>query len=183
MKFSEFFEEDEKQMKNQAYDTYRVNEILKGNENMQETKQILEYAYQSQRGNPLLVITFYALKKIEEKDFMKELEKTYGIYMGVDEFVKVLKEKLKEINSFKSLHEYVGVELEQEKTELDVVVEAYERAKEKKYIRDPYEKIRTQAYNHNHVNYRGNRGGRGRGRGGRRGYGGYQNGYGRDQYW
>ena len=186
MKFSEFFEEDEKQMKNQLYDTYRVNEILKGNENMQETKKILEYAYQSQRGNPLLVITFYALKKIEEKDFMKELEKTYGIYMGVDEFVKVLKEKLKEINSFKSLHEYVGVELEQEKTELDVVVEAYERAKKKKYIRDPYEKTRTNAYNHNHnyVNYRGNWGGRGRGRGGgRRGYGGYQNGYGRDQYW
>ena len=179
MHFSEFFEEDEKQMKRKACDSYRVEELLKGNQNMQDTKQILEYAYQSQRGNQLLIITFYALKKIEENGFMEELEKTYGIYLGVDEFVMELKQKLKDINNYKSLHEYLGVELDQQKTELDVVVEAYERAKQKKYIRDPNEKSRMNEYND--VNYRRGRGGRIRGQGRR--YLGYQNGYGRDQNW
>ena len=176
MNFGEFFEEDEKQMKRQACEEYRVEEILKGNENMQDTKLILEYAYQSQRGNQLLVITFYALKKIQENGFMEQLEKTYGIYLGVDEFVKELKQKLQEINNYQKLHEFVGVELDQEKTELDVVVEAYERAKRKKYIRDPNEKNRVNEYNH--VNYGRGRGARGPGRG--RGYGGYR--YQREQY-
>ncbi len=182
MNFSEFFEEDEKQMKWQAWYSCKVEEILKGNENKQDIKKILEYAYQSQRGNQLLIITFYALKKIEEKGFMEELEKAYGIYLGVDEFVKELKEKLKEINSFKSLHEYVGVEIDPEKTELDIVVEAYERAKQKRYIRDPNEKTRVNSsyqVNYGRGNYRGGRGwGRGRGR-----RGGYQNGYGYSQQW
>ena len=107
---------------------------------------------------------------------MEELEKTYGIYLGVDEFVKELKQKLQEINNYRSLHEYVGVELDKEKTELDVVVEAYERAKQQKYIQDPNEKSRVNAYKH--MNYGRGTGGRGRGRGR-----GYQNGYGRHQYW
>ena len=94
--------------------------------------------------------------------------------------MKQLKQKLNEINSYKKLHEYVGVELEQEKTELDIVVEAYERAKRKRYIRDPNENNRIST--HNNVNYgRGyNRGGYNR-RGRGRGYRGYQNGYGYDQ--
>lgn len=182
MKFSDFFEEDEKQMKIQIYDSFRVEKILREIEKVQDIKQVLEFAYQSQRGNQLLIITFYALKKIEENGFMEELEKTYGIYLGVDEFVKELKQKLQEINNYKLLHEYVGVELDKEKTELDVVVEAYERAKQKRYIGGPNEKSRMNA-NNNMNNWRDNWGGRGRGRGRGRGYRGYQNGYGHSQYW
>ena len=124
------------------------------------------------------MITFYALKKIDEKGFMEELEKTYGIYLEVDEFVKELKQKLQEIHNYKKLHEYVGVELDQEKNELDVVVEAYERAKKKRYIRDPNEKNRGNAYSQ--VNYGRGRGARGRGRGRGRGY---QYGYGYEQHY
>ena len=174
MRFSEFFEEDIKQMRRQMCDSYMVEELLKGSQNIQDTKEIVEYAYQSQRGNQLLVITFYALKKIEEKGFLEELEENYGIYMGMDEFVKELKQKLKEINNFKSLLEYVGVELDKEKTELDVVMEAYERAKKKKYIRDPNEKNKVTTYDNMNYGRGYNRGGRGQ----RRGYGRYQNGYG-----
>lgn len=175
MRFKEFFEEDEKEIKRRACDSFRVDEILRGNESMQDIKQILEFAFQSQRGNQLLIITFYALKKIEENGFMEELEKTYGIYLGVDEFVKELKKKLQEINNYGLLHEYVGVELDKEKTELDIVVEAYQRAKQKRYIRDPNEKNNVNEYR------RDNRGGRGRGRG-RAGGRGFR-GYGRGQYW
>ena len=148
MRFSDFFEEDVKHMRRQACICYRVGEILKENQNMQDVKEFLEYAYQSQRGNQLLLITFYALKKMEEDAFLEELEKTYGIYMQVDEFVKELKQKLKKINNFKSLFEYVGVELEKEKTDLDVVLEAYERAKEKGYIRDPNQRPKKISFNY-----------------------------------
>ena len=88
------------------------------------------------------------LEKMEEDAFLEELEKTYGIYMQVDEFVKELKQKLKKINNFKSLFEYVGVELEKEKTDLDVVLEAYERAKEKGYIRDPNQRPKKISFNY-----------------------------------
>ena len=179
MKFSEFFEEDEKQLKCRIYESFKVNELLKKNQNTQETTKILEQAYKSQKGNQLLVITFYALKKLEEKGFIEELEKSYGIYMGVDDFVKQLKQKLNEINSYKKLHEWVGVELENEKTELIIVVEAYERAKRKIYIRDPNENNRMSTYNNVNVRRGHNTGGRGK----RRRYRGYHNGYGYNQYW
>ena len=179
MKFSEFFEEDEKQLKCRIYESFKVNELLKKNQNTQETTEILEQAYKSQKGNQLLVITFYALKKLEEKGFIEELEKSYGIYMGVDDFVKQLKQKLNEINSYKKLHEWVGVELENEKTELIIVVEAYERAKRKMYIRDPNENNRMSTYNNVNVRRGHNTGGRGK----RRRYRGYHNGYGYNQYW
>jgi hypothetical protein len=179
MKFSDFFEEDEKHLKCQIYESFKVNELLKKNQNTQETTEILEQAYKSQKGNQLLVITFYALKKLEEKGFIEELEKSYGIYMGVDDFVKQLKQKLNEINSYKKLHEWVGVELENEKTELIIVVEAYERAKRKIYIRDPNENNRMSTYNNVNVRRGHNTGGRGK----RRRYRGYHNGYGYNQYW
>ena len=51
-----------------------VDELLKD-------KDILKYVYESQRGNNLLLITFFAQKKIEEKGFMDELrKKLWDIY-------------------------------------------------------------------------------------------------------
>lgn len=59
MKFSEFFEEDETQMKRQVCDSFMVEKLLRENENVQDIKKILEFAFQSQRGNQLLlIITF-----------------------------------------------------------------------------------------------------------------------------
>ena len=39
------------------YDSFKVDEILKDNE-LQNIDEILKYAYESQRGNQLLLITF-----------------------------------------------------------------------------------------------------------------------------
>ena len=51
-----------------------VDELLKD-------KEFLKYVYESQRGNNLLLITFFAQKKIEEKGFMDELrKKLWDIY-------------------------------------------------------------------------------------------------------
>ena len=175
MHFSEFFEEDERVIKDQLYEGYQVNEILKGINDSHNTSEILGYAYESQRGNQLLLITFSVLKKLEEKGFMEELEKNYGIYLGVDSFLQEIKEKLKEIKSFKSLYQFIGTELGEDKTELELIAESYEKAKKRGYIRDPYERYRVngaQIQVYQSSSYRGNQY-----RGQRNGYN-YLNGYG-----
>jgi disulfide oxidoreductase YuzD len=168
MHFSMFFEEDEKMLKDELYEGYQVNEILKGGNESTDSSDILGYAYESQKGNQLLLITFSVLKKLEEKGCMEELEKNYGIYMGVDAFLEEIKQKLKEIKSFKSLYEFIGTELGQEKTEMDLIVESYEKAKKKRYIRDPNEnqRMNNQYQAYQSTSYRGNR------------YRGQRNGYG-----
>ena len=163
MHFKEFFEEDEKLLKDELYEGYQVNEILKGGSES-NTSDILAYAYESQKGNQLLLITFSVLKKLEEKGFLEDLEKNYGIYLGVDAFLQEIKQKLREVKSFKSLYEFIGTELGQGKSELDLIVESYEEAKKRRYIRDPNENQRVnnqyQAYqssNYRYNRYRGQR--------------------------
>ena len=163
MHFKEFFEEDEKLLKDELYEGYQVNEILKGGSES-NTSDILAYAYESQKGNQLLLITFSVLKKLEEKGFLEDLEKNYGIYLGVDAFLQEIKQKLREVKSFKSLYEFIGTELGQGKSELDLIVESYEEAKKRRYIRDPNENQRVnnqyQAYqssSYSYNRYRGQR--------------------------
>ena len=175
MHFSEFFqEEDEKKLKDELYEGYQVDEILKGGNENSDTSGILRYAYESQKGNHLLLITFFFLKKIKEKGFIQELKKNYGIYLGVDEFLKEIKQKLKEIKSFKSLYEFIGTELGKDKTEIDMIVESYKKAKEKQYILAPNEnqRMNNQDQFYQSSSYRGY------------GYRGQRNGYGYgNQYW
>ncbi|MBQ7621408.1 MAG: hypothetical protein IJV02_03240, partial [Candidatus Methanomethylophilaceae archaeon] len=163
MNFSDFFEEDQRVIKTELYDSYQVEEVLKGG-NDSSTSDILRYAYESQKGNQLLLITLSVLKKLEEKGFMEELAKNYGIYLGVDAFLEEIKQKLREIKSFKSLYEFIGTELGQGKSELDLIVESYEEAKKRRYIRDPNENQRVnnqyQAYqssSYSYNRYRGQR--------------------------
>ena len=166
--FSEFFEEDERMLKDELYEGYQVNEILKGGNESTDSSDILGYAYESQKGNQLLLITFSVLKKLEEKGFMEELAKNYGIYLGVDAFLEEIKQKLKEVKSFKSLYEFIGTELGQDKTEMDLIVESHEKAKKRRYIRDPNEnqRMNNQYQAYQSTSYRGNR------------YRGQRNGYG-----
>ena len=140
MHFEEFFEEDERYIKEEVYEAFKVNELLKLKEGNKGMEDILAYIYESQKGNQLLLITFAVLKKTKEKGFIEELEKTYGIYMGVDEFVQEIKQKLKEIKSYKDLYKYINTDYGEDKTELEIIKEAYEKALKKKYIRDPNEK-------------------------------------------
>ena len=76
--FSDYFDlfDDE------LYDNFKVSEILK-DENIKNKEEILKYAFDSQIGNKLLIITFFAQKKIEEKGFLENLEKNYSIYLDV----------------------------------------------------------------------------------------------------
>ena len=173
MRFSNFFNvkkdeiykmyEEKTEPRNELYDNCRVNEILK-DKNTKNIDQILKLAFDSQKGNKLLIITFFTVKKIENKEFMEELEKNYGIYLDVDSFIKEMNQKLEEIKGPSQLFEYIGSEYGRGKTDLQLYIDAYERAKLKGYIREPFN------YNSNNFNRSGNfRGGNNRGRGGDRG--------------
>ena len=131
MHFNHFFENGEASFISQIYDQFRVDELLLNAKKNENTDEILQYAYESQKGNQLLLIMFFALRKIEEQGFMEELEKNYGIYLKVDEFVQELKQKLNEVKSYKDLYEYLEVDLGKDKTELQIIQEGYQRGKER----------------------------------------------------
>ena len=103
------------------------------------------------------------------KEFMKELEDNYGIYLDVDTFIKEMNQKLNEIKSLNEKYKYIGSEFGQDKTDLEIIIESYEKAKEKGYIREPNDKgfIGNQSFRGGNIrgrsNFRGFRGGRGRG--------------------
>ena len=103
---------------------------------------------------------------------MDELENSYGIYLNIDQFIEELKVKLGEIKSFKSLYEFIGTEFGKDKTELQLLIDGYVKAKSKGYIRAyfyrprynyRYRGFRRRYYNGNNRN-RYNFGYRGRGR-------------------
>lgn len=165
------------------YDNFQVSDILK-DENIKNKEEIVETLFNSQRGNKLLIITFFAQKKVEEKGFLEELEKNYGIYLEVDDFIEEMQKKLEEIKTFKQLLEYVESDYGKDKTDMEIIIEAYDKAKEKNYIsRANIQNIQrnnniinNDLFRRNNQNERNrnnrNRGrGRGRARGGDRGRG------------
>ena len=154
MKFSDFFIENERDIRSGLYDSCKVNEILKGNNNNEshEMKEVLKYAYESQKGNQLLIITFLVLNKLGEPGFMEQLEKNYGIYVDIDGFFLNMKQKLKEIKSYKELYGFIEVDLGKDKTEVEMIIDAYEKAKRKGYIKAPNENNRINYTNYNNYN-------------------------------
>ena len=177
--FSEYFSDYD------IYNNINTYELLKDGK-CKNMKDILEYAFKSQRGNSLLIITFFAQKKIEEEGFMEELEKNYGIYLDVDKFIKEMNQKLHEIKSFKEMFKYIGSEFGSDKEDYQIIIEGYKRAEQKGYIRgfnnNNSNLSTSQSFTSTRGSFRGGRGGRGgrgeRGRGGRgrgrgRGRGGY----------
>ena len=94
----------------------------------------MKYAFDSQIGNKLLLITFIAKKTIEKKEFMEQLENNYGVYLDVDNFIKKMKNKLNEIKNYKQLFEYLESDFGKNKNNLEIIRDAYEKAKLKGYI-------------------------------------------------
>jgi hypothetical protein len=133
--FSLFFETELKEIKEDIYSSFKMDELLK-DKNIKNISEILEFAFKSQRGNQLLIITFLAQKKLEEKEFLENLEKNYGIFLEIDDFIKEMKLKLNEIKSYKGLYEFIGSEFGKNKTETELIIEAFQRAKKKGYIRN-----------------------------------------------
>ena len=138
LKFGDYFDSNELDEKG-LYDQFRVDEMLK-DQNLQNLDEVLKYAFEHQKGNKLYIITFFAQKKVEEKGFLEELERNYGVYIDVDNFIKEMKQKLDEIKSYKDLYAYIGTDYGKDKTELELIIQAYVKAKEKRYIK-PYNSL------------------------------------------
>ena len=167
LNFSKYFNDFEIY---QSFYELRIDEVLQ-TKNIKDLDKLLEYAFKSQRGNSLLIITFFAQKKIEENGFLEELEKNYGIYLDVDNFIKEMNLKLKEINSFKKMFEYIGSEFGSDMDDLNIIIKGYQKARKKGYIRRDNTNFSIQR-NRGGNNMRGSYRGRG-GRGRYRGRGGY----------
>ena len=158
---------------NYLYEQLKVDELLPKLDK-DVLKNVLDYAFESQRGNKLLIITFFTRNKIEDKEFIKELQNNYGIYLEVDTFIKEMNQQLKNIKNYNQFFNYIGSEFGKDMNDLDILIHCYKKAKEKKYIKAPY-KNGNNANNHSlnisGYNIRGrgglfiSRGGRGRGRG------------------
>ena len=159
-------------MDDELYNNYKVSDILKDN-NIKNKDEIVQTAFESQKGNELLIITFFAQKKVDEKGFLQELEKNYGVYLEVDKFIEEMNKKLDEIKTYKQLLEYIGCDIYKDKTDLEIIIDAYDKAKEKDYINTTNARPRRNI--HPRVRPLNFRGGFGRGRGGftNRGRGGF----------
>ena len=144
---------------NILYESFQVDIILKKLDE-KTLKEVLENAFESQIGNKLLIITFFTKTKIEDKKFMEELEKNYGIYLEVDSFIKEMNKQLKEIKNYHDFFNYIGSEFGKDMNDLDILINCYQKAKEKKYIRANFSRDINSSQS-----FRG-RGGFGRGRGG-----------------
>lgn len=129
MHFKNYFNVDEEELKNQLYEERKVDEIMKKNVN--KVGEILRQAFKSQKVNQLIIMIFLSLRKAKE---MEEEEKFSDVYTKVEEVMNEIKEKLKEVQSYKAFHEFLGTDLGQEKDELSILTEAYQRAKNKGYI-------------------------------------------------
>ncbi len=156
------------------YDNLKVDNLL-SKMRTKNSKDVLKYAYTSQRGNQLLLITFMTKKKMDEKNFIDELKKNYGVFLEVESFIKDMKKKLNEIQSYKSLYEYINCNILNDKSEMEYFIESYKKAKDKSYIK---EYKYNSSYNNENDSLDNNeiirssnsiftRGGRGRGRRGR----------------
>ena len=124
----------------ELYDKFKVNELLKDlSGNVKE--EFLSRAFESQKGNKLLFVTFFAQKKIEEEGFLDNLEKNYGVYLDVDNFIQEMNQKSSEIKSFQALMEYVGADFikdekgnDKYKDDLELIIDMYGKALQKKYF-------------------------------------------------
>ena len=164
---------------NYTYEQLKVDELLPKLKK-EVLKKVLDYAFESQKGNKLLIITFFTRNKIEDKEFIQELQKNYGIYLEVDTFIKEMNQALKNIKTYKQFFEYIKSDFGKNMTEEDIIINCYKKAKEKKYINASY----IKAFSNGALPSGRGRGGYGhiRGRGGfrmERGRGGYGRGRGR----
>ena len=134
LNFADYFDGNDLIDETGLYDSFKVDEILKLIKN-KNTKKFLEEIFKNQKGNQLYIISFFAQKKIEEPGFMEELEKNYGVYLDVDNFIKDMKKKLEEIKTYKDFYEFIGTDFGKDKTDIELFIEAYGKAKQKGYIK------------------------------------------------
>ena len=117
------------------------------------------------------------LQKGGRKRIFGQIRKRLWIYLDVDSFIEGMKKKLEEIKTYKQLLEFVESDFGKDKTGMEIIIDAYDKAKEKNYITSQniqQNNINNRKNNNNNIfeqnnfnqrniNIRGRRRGRGRG--------------------
>ena len=116
------------------YDKLKVDNLLSKIKS-KNYKEVLKYAFTLQKGNQLLLITFMTKNKMDEENFMDKLKKNYGVFLEVESFLKEMKKKLNEIQSYKSLYKFINCNILNNKSEIEYFIESYQKAKNKSYIK------------------------------------------------
>jgi len=113
-----------------------IDKLLYENTNIDKEiiDEFLEYAFITSKGSNILFLNYFFYKKIEEKKFMEKLENNCGTYLEINDCIKEIKLKLKEIKSYKQLFKYCGNEYGNNLSEIELIKNAYEKAKKKQYI-------------------------------------------------
>ena len=169
-KVNHFLDNIYEEIKNTKDYNKLINNLVFSDKNKNLFEEFVAKAYKSQRGNNLLLITFFAQKKIEEKGFIEKLEKNYGIYLEVDNFIKEMKQKLEEVKSYNELLKYIGSEFGKDQKDTEIIKEAYKKAKNKRYV-ERTTNLSNERREINNIRGGFRERGRGRGRGRVRGRG------------
>ena len=60
---------------------------------------------------------------MEDKNFISDLKKNYGVYLNVKSFIEEMKTKLKEINTYSSLYKFIGCDLLDNCSEMEYLIQ------------------------------------------------------------
>ena len=69
-------------------------------------QEIVNKLYDVAKDN-LLLITTLAQMKMNEKGFLSELEQNYGVYMNIEDLMKEINQKIKDVKCFKDLFDFM----------------------------------------------------------------------------
>ena len=139
-KIAKLYPEDKiKELEKSEYDKGYAGSILKDIKEEKIRKELLQQFFNNQRGNKLLLISYLSRKKIQSPGFMEELEKNYGVLLNCSDFLKEIKTTLESINSYKELYTFINCDLIGDKSEYDYIIQKYEIAKKKRYIKTYYD--------------------------------------------
>jgi len=84
----------------------------------------------------LLLITTLAQMKMNQKGFLSQLEQNYGVYMNIEDLMKEINQKIKDVKCYKDLFDFMKADVVFKlEDEYDSIIKSYQKAKEKKYIR------------------------------------------------
>ena len=127
------------------FHTNNIDKLLRELNDSPKKKEFIEnfFSY-GDFGKEILISTVLAQKKFEEIGFMEQLEKDYGVYLDVENFIKEVKQKQSEIKTIKALLDFLGADFiknEKDKTDkykddLELIIDMYKKALEKRHIKN-----------------------------------------------
>ena len=125
--------EEQKLEKKDYFETNDVDKLMKKIDKKYHL-EITKKLYDISKSN-LLLITTLAQMKINEPGFLNELENNYGYFLKVEDFIQDINKKLKEIQCYKDLFNFMKADvIDKDEDEYERTIKTYEKAKKKRYI-------------------------------------------------